>query len=321
MDSRFAGIDVSKLHLDMALIAADGQRLDRCRLPNTAVGHRQLIARLPVGTHVALEPTASYDRAVARALHEAGFRVRRVNPQRARDFAKSQGRGDKTDGLDALLLARFLIGDTAGVDYVPPTPQRQQLSDLHARLRQIDDMLIAERNRLEHVTDPFIRKSVTAVLRLLSRQKTQVQQHFDRIAAADTVVHRQMMRMRSIPGVGPAVARAVIAELPDLTTFRDASQLAAFVGLAPVLRQSGSSLNRASIPRGGKPLLRATLFLPTLVAIRRNPDVRATYDRLRAKGKSKMSAILAAAHKLIKIIYGVVKHDSPYRPACLSQPT
>ena len=150
------------------------------------------------------------------------------------------------------------------------------------------------------------------MIALLQQQLKQVTDQLEAAIAGDVQCARDAELLQTIPGVGPQVARLLLSTLPPLQSFRDAGQLAAYVGVAPVVQQSGRCLNYATTPRGGKPMLRAAIYFPTMSAIQYNPLVAATFHRLVANGKPKKVALIAAMHKLLRICYGVIKHQQPF---------
>lgn len=306
MDNLFCGIDVSKLTLDVALGGCHS------RYDNDAPGHDRLIASLPDNVVVVLEPTGPYHARLLSALALADVEVILAHPVRARRFMQSLGRGDKTDRVDAAMLAKFgrVVG---GNRYAAPSPQRKQLRALHDRTRQLQTMRRAEISRLEGDPCAEIDRSVATVVAVIDQQTAAMWQQIAAIIAADDQLARQAELLQSIPGVANRTAVALLAELPDLRSFDSAKQLAAFVGLAPVVRQSGTSLHRAALPTAAKRKLRAALFLPALAAARHNPLIAPLRARLLNMGKPKMVVATACTHKLLRICYGVIKHDKPFQ--------
>ena len=171
----------------------------------------------------------------------------------------------------------------------------------------------AARTRLEGSPAAAVVDRIAAVVAMFDAQIGMLWQQIDTVIDGDEQRRHQSQLLQSIPGIGLRTTVALLADLPDINSFRDAKQLAAYVGLPPVIRQSGTSLHRASLPSSAKRRLRAALFLPALVAAKVNPDVAAVRTRLLAANKPKMVAASACAHKLLRICYGVIHNDTPYK--------
>lgn len=312
MTELWCGIDVAKAQLEVYVETAPGTG-GTCTVPNTGRGHAHLVRTLPPAVPVVLEPTGAYHHALVAALQAAGRAVPLVNPARGRRFVQARGRGDKTDRLDAQALVAFARAVPTRL-CAPPDPVRQDLAALYTRRQQLAAHLAGERCRLAQTPAGAARASVQRLVRSLERERARVQRALEaRVQQTPALAHDAAL-LQTIPGVGPGLARTLLATLPDLRTFRDTAELAAFVGVAPVLHHSGTSVHRAALPAAGKPRVRSALFFPTLAAVRSNPDVRALYARLRTRGRPKMLALGACMHKLLRICYGVLKHQRPYQP-------
>lgn len=305
----WCGSDVSKATVEVYL--PEPRRT--IQIPNTPAGYRTLLRRLPPGSGVALEATASYHQALVDRLSAAGIPVRLIPPHRARRFVQARGRGDKTDRTDAQALAHF-AATVPGPIYQPPSAAQQHLRAVEVRRRQVVDARRRGQNQREHTRDHWARQSVRRQLRSLTAELARIDHELAAILRTDAALAQAAQLLQTIPGVGPRVAYTLLADVPALPTFRDTGQLAAYVGVAPVLHHSGTSVHRSALPAGGKPQVRHTLYLPALAATRYNPQVRALYQRLLRKGKPPKVALAAAMHKLLRQCYGVLKHQQPYSP-------
>lgn len=318
----FLGIDVSKRTLDVALLKEEGKPRHKV-FANTPAGHRQLMAWLKqqgveVG-HACLEATGTWADAAALALHEAGHKVSLVNPALIRAFGQSQLKRTKTDKADSQLIAHFCRMHQPPL-WVPLAPEIKDLQALVRRLETLDEMRVMEENRLSSgVTSQEVRASLEEHIGYLQAQidktRRQIKDHIDN--HPDLKDKAQLPD--SIPGIGEATAALLLAELGDMTQFNSARQVAAFAGLVPRIRESGSSLRgRSRLSKIGSSRLRSALYFPALAALRSNPLIKALGLRLSAAGKSKMLIVGAAMRKLLHLAYGVLKSGQPFNPNFVS---
>ena len=266
--------------------------------------------------HACLEATGSYGEAVATVLSDAGHSVSIINPARAKAFGASLGVRQKTDAVDAKVLAQ-LVSSQALELWQPPPAELRTLQALVRRLDALVQMQVQEQNRLE-LAQPGVRESIEQHLAYLNGQiaeiKAQIARHIDQHPG----LKQQQQLLESIPGIGTNTSAWLIGEL-NLTRFVSARQAAAFVGVTPRMRDSGSSVRgKPRICKQGSARLRKQLYFPALTAIRCNPMVRALRDRLEARGKHKMAIIAAAMRKLIHIAFGVIKSGKPFDPTIAS---
>lgn len=312
------GIDIAKAKFEVVLLTAVGKRR-RKSCPNTPVGFVELDAWLRrqgvTQVHACLEATGTYGDALALWLYDAGHRVSVMNPAVIEAYARAQLTRSKTDGIDAELLARF-----AATQQPPPwTPAPRAVRELQALVRRLDalqEMHTQETNRLAAgVTVTEVRTSIETVLANLAAQIVHVQQlmrdHLDR----HPDLRQQRDLLTTIPGIGEATAAVLIAELFD-KRYSSARQAAAFAGLVPRLRESGTLRGRPRLSKIGPGRVRKALYFPALVALRFNPTIRALRQRLGAAGKPKMVIVGAAMRKLIHLAYGVLKSGKQYDATC-----
>jgi transposase len=305
------GIDVAKAHLDVAVRPAG----DPWRVANDEAGVAALVARLaPLAPAlVVLEATGGLERLAAAALAAAGLPVAVVNPRQVRDFAKAVGQLAKTDALDAARLARF-AADVRPPPRPLPDADTQALAALLARRRQVVAMLTAERQRLGTAGAP-VRRRIAAHVAWLAGELGALDAELGAALRASPVWRAKEDLLRSGPGVGPVVARTLLAELPELGAL-DRKRLAALVGLAPVACDSGT-LRGKRLVWGGRGRVRAALSMAALVATRYNPVLRAFYRRLLRAGKAKKVALTACMHKLLLILNAIVHSATPWRQPSL----
>jgi transposase len=305
-----AGIDVSKEHLDLDF----APNREPLRAPNTSAGHATLVERLSARKIrvIVIEATGGYERAVVAELIAAGMPVAVVNPRQVRDFARAQGRLAKTDQLDAAALADF------GLAIRPPQrplPDEEtlQMREKLARRRQLVQMFTAESNRLEHVTNRAVRRSIESVLDLLGKQLQTIEDDLDQTIRRSAAWQEKAEVIRSAPGIGPQVSRTLLVHLPELGQC-SRQQIAALVGVAPLNRDSGKLRGRRSI-WGGRPEVRASLYMATLSATRFNPAIREHYQRLLKAGKCKKLALTACMRKLLTILNAMVRDNKTWQTA------
>jgi len=302
------GVDVSKRSLEVAF----GPEGPVCSLAYDAPGLAHLVQELQqqAPSRIIVEATGGYERQLVSELANACLPVIVVNPRQVRDFARAIGRLAKTDAIDATILALF------GATLCPafrslPDVQAQELRDRLARRRQLVDMHTAESNRLSAAHSTKVRQSIEAVLRLLERQLARVDDDIDECLHASPVWREQEDLLQSVPGVGPQTARCLIAELPELGQC-SRQQLAGLVGVAPINRDSGTFRGRRTT-WGGRASVRAMLYMAALVASRHNPVIRAFYQGLLERGKTKKLALVACMHKLLTILNALLRKHQPWR--------
>lgn len=302
------GIDVSKAELVVAVHPSG----ETWASGTTAGAVEDLIRRLLTvqPTVVVVEATGGYEMALVAACAAAQLPVTVVNPRQVRAFAQALGRTAKTDAIDAHVLALF----GARVQPIPraiPDAATRALADLVARRRQLLEMLGAEQRRLEQATTNAVRRDLRTHIRWLERRVKDVDDEIGGAIQDSPVwrVHEDLLR--SVPGIGPTVARTLLAELPELGQL-DRRAIAALVGVAPFNRDSGQWRGRRMI-WGGRASVRAALYMAALVATRHNATLKGFYQRLRAAGKPPKVALVAVMRKLLTIINAMMKHQSRWQ--------
>jgi transposase len=303
-----AGVDAGQRFLDVAL-APSGQTF---RMPNLAEGIAQIIARLERSgvRRVVLEAIGPYAEPLVRALSVAGFEVGIVNPRRIKAFREAEGGRAKTDRLDARLIARFAL--TMPETLRPlPTDTQLELKALSLRRRQLTEMIAMEKTRMKQVRGTLLLDSHRAAIAALSAQCQAIEAELARRIGDDAELRRVLHILKSIPGIGERVATLLITDLPELGQ-RDRKAIASLAGLAPHVSQSGAAPPRAAIA-GGRPCVRAALYMAALVAARHHPKLRDDYNALRLQGKPGKVALIAIARKLLVTANALVKADTPYQ--------
>ncbi|MEW6636836.1 MAG: IS110 family transposase [Actinomycetota bacterium] len=305
---RYAGVDVSKGRLDVAL-RPKGRRFS---VANDPEGIEELVSRL-ARERVALavlESTGGYERPAAASLAASGVPVAVVNPRQARDFAKATGTLAKTDRIDAESLARF-------AEAVRPDPRALPdeeallLGEILGRRGQLIVMLVAERNRLSATVSEPVKRRIRAHVGWLEKELKRTDRELEEAIEASPTWRENEALLRSVPGVGPALARTLLAELPELGTLTH-KRLSALVGVAPFARDSGKMRGKREV-WGGRARVRTALYMGAMVASRHNPLIREFYERLVSSGKPKKVALVACMRKLLAILNAMMRDRSVWR--------
>ncbi len=305
MQDIFIGVDVSKDWLDLCEPGRGEQRIANGGRELTAFARRA--ARQEAW--VIFESTGGYDRALCEALERAGTRFSRVNPARARDFARAIGAAAKTDRVDARMLA--LMGERLRPALTEPTPQaRRALRAQAARRLQLVEMRKQEATRLKQTANAEACADIRSHIRLLDRRIVRVEARITELVAEDETFADAERRLRTAPGIGPVVAAILIAELPELGRL-DRRAIAALAGLAPVARDSGKRIRSRAIA-GGRPVIRRMLYLAALQASLHHPRFKAFRARLQDNGKAPKQAIIAVARKLLTILNAMIRTQTDF---------
>jgi len=307
------GIDIAKDSFHVALLR--DEQLQSAQFTNDPAGCKRLTSWLSkrklTAVWACMEATGRYGEELAEYLHVQGHTVSVVNPMAIKAYAQSKLLRNKSDKLDAALIARYCQSEQPRV-WSPPAPE---IRDLRELVHQYDNLQAARqqvRNRLgAGLKAPFVRAQLQAQLSFLDQQLSDVKKAMqDHINANPNLKQRQEL-LTSIPAFGALTAAKIQAV--DIERFDDARALSAFAGITPMNRDSGSSLHRRpKFSKLGDASLRRALYMPAIVAIRHNTLARNLYERLLAKGKCKMVAIGAIMHKLLRLAYGVLKSGLPF---------
>jgi transposase len=309
MDATIVGIDVSKDRLDVHVRPA-GEELAFSR---DAAGIEALVARLSplMPRLVAVEATGGFETVVAASLHAAGLPVVVVNPAQVRAFAQALGKRAKTDPIDAAVIAHFAEATKPEARPLPDA-ETERLADLVARRRQIIGTIAAERQRDKRDTKRM-RQSLARLVAALNAELAVLDQDITDAVRGSPAWREKEDLLASVPGVGPVIARTLIAELPELGGL-NRRQVAALAGLAPFTRQSGQWRGKSFIG-GGRATVRTALFQGALSAFRWNPTLKQFHQRLIAAGKPKMVALIAVARKLLTILNAILRDRIPWQNA------
>jgi transposase len=318
VQNTLVGIDVAARTLEVRLQRPNGEET-AYELANEAKGHRELIkllTRRRGRARVAFEASGVYHLNLALALHEApGIEVMVVNPRAARDFARASLQRSKTDSLDAATLLEF-VRRMPFKTWTPPSREALELRTIARRISRRTKARAQEKNRLhanERVGSQTVCQDIQLEIRHANRRILALQS-----AALDLVwkspkLRQQLALLTSLRGIGKVSAILILAEICVLPKDMKPRQWVAHAGLDPRILQSGTSLNaQASISRMGNRNLRAALFMPALVAVRHEPSVKAFYEKLIAKGKLPLQALVAVMRKLLHSIHGMIRTGTDF---------
>jgi transposase len=258
---------------------------------------------------VVFEATGVYDRELAKALHQAGIRFARINPARARDFARAQGRLAKTDAIDARMLAGFARTMAPAAD-VAPKPERNTLAQLAKRRDQLVQMRAQEKNRRSETYDHIMKESIARVIDCFNEEVEAIEAAIKALIKSEPEISEQAHLMRSAPGVGPVACMQLIAQMPELGQVGP-KQVAALAGLAPLNVDSGTYRGKRAIG-GGRKRVRDALYMAALNAVRRDGPFRSFYQKLRTAGKPAKLALIAVARKLLTILNAMLRDRKTY---------
>jgi transposase len=303
------GVDVASKELVCA--TADSKNQFTCG--NDAKGLRKLVKFLQSTglKRVVCEATGNYERELVKACQQAGFPVAVVNPKRVRDFAKSQGRHEKSDPIDATMIAHY--AEVSSPRNEPIRTEKGELREaLIARREQLMKLRTAEKNRL-HLAHPGVQESISGVIETLNKQIHDVEQQIDALDASCAETTRKREVLQSVKGVGDQTARVLLIEVPELGSL-NRRKVAKLVGLAPFMHQSGKKQGKSAIGFGRKQP-RTALYMAVMSAVRCNPQIRDFYQRLLKKGKHKMVAFAAAMRKLLTVLNALIKKDELWQPS------
>jgi len=319
---KYLGVDVSKDKLDCCLLrdAADTKRKTKVVANNpsglaTLLGFVEKEGILPDELHVIMEGTGVYHQLAAETLCDAGMTVSIANPAQVKDFGRGMAVRTKNDTKDSFVLARYgaLLKPAP---WVPPSPAARQLQAYIAREDAIKKDIQRELNRKETSVvaraPEDVLASIDETIGFLDAQLTAIREKIAAHIDKHPDLKDDFKLLTSIPGVGPETGQHMLSVM-HTHQFHSAEQMAAYLGLVPVERQSGTSLHaRPKLSKAGPKTMRAALYMPAVTAMTWNPHIRALKERLAAKGKAPMVIVGAAMRKLVHLCFGVLKTRTKY---------
>ncbi len=303
----YAGIDISKSSFDVYVLPDKQAKTFANTDKEVKACAKWLASMKPV--LALMEATGGYERRLASELLSAKLPVKVINPRRIRDFAKAKGQMAKTDKIDSMVIADFAR------KFQPP-PQlimddiSQKIKVLTARRRQLSNMRVQEKNRMEHAFDSDIKKSISKIVKTIEREIEKVEIQINKHINSTPKLKKKAELLKTVPGVGDITSMSLVSDLPELGHL-NRRQIAALVGLAPMNRDSGTFRGRR-MTGGGRREVRKQLYMPTLVAMQHNPVIKKYYNTLIDNGKNKMVAVVASMRKLLTILNAIVAKNQPW---------
>lgn len=309
----FIGIDVSKDTLEIGQIPQG----DICRFPNDEGGCRSLVSWLAKRSPalIVAEASGGYETLPVGVLAAASLPVVVVNPRQIRNFARALGKLAKTDAIDALVIAKFAQSVRPEVRPLKDE-ETQALTALVARRKQIVEMLVTEKNRLQS-SHKRVRPAIERHIEWLSTQLDETDRELFETIAKSPVWREKEAILTSVKGVGPVLSATLLAMLPELGTL-SRQKVSALVGVCPYNRDSGRYRGKRSV-WGGRSDVRCALYMGVISAKRFNPVIKAFYERLRNAGKPFKVAMTACMRKLLTILNAMLKKGQKWNMEQLQQ--
>jgi len=309
------GIDIAKASFEVALIV--GEHMRRHTFENNAAGFGHLQAWLKqhkvMPVHACMEATGGYGDDLAQSLYEQGHTVSIVNPAIIHHYAITQLARNKTDRLDAQVIARYCLKEEPRT-WVPPAPELLKLRQMVRFVETLQEERTEQLNRLSAEPDlSEIRQALQDQLALLDKQIEQFQQAIHDHIDSHPDLRQQHDLLRSIKGIGEVTAAKLISI--NLLAFDSTRSVGAYAGLSPRVGESGTSVrHQTRLCKLGEASLRQALYMPAMAARRFNPIIKSFCDRLAERGKCEMAILGAAMRKLLCLAYGVLKSGKPFDP-------
>lgn len=316
----FLGIDVGKIDLFCHIIGPIN--LVSQRFDNTESGIKQLIRWLigitnPQLICACLEQTGHYGRPLAKALVQQKLSaVYLVNPRQIKAYGEQKLRRNKSDTADARLIAQFLKSEHSELlPWQPLSPDNEKIKELSRYADSITQDTARLKTKCEAVALPAILRSLNRRIKFQEKELIDIRKRINTIIANNETLSTKYELLTSIPGIGEITCQTLLAELPEIESFGDARQLAAWAGVTPRHFVSGSSgRSQTPITKVGSAHLRKALFMPAMNARVFNPLLKTFGDRLQKNGKKPKQIIIAVMRKLLHQIYGILKSNTPYDP-------
>ena len=313
----YLGLDIAKAGFEAHLLTAAGKH--SASLPNSEAGFHQLAAWLArhrdgseAELHACMEATGNWGLDLATFLHAAGITVSIVNPKQIKAYGDSELSRNKTDKLDAALIARFCRSH-APMAWTPPAPEIRELRELVRRCAALKASRTQEINRRKAgMVCGTVAASIERMLDHIDREIDEITAAIRALIARHAALLTNFNLLCTIPGIGEVTAALVLAELPNIAEFTPKA-LAAFSGLSPQEDSSGKRRGQAGISRIGNAALRSALFLCALTARRHNPRLAEFVKRLGDAKKPNKVILTAVARKLLVMAHAVIRSQTPFQ--------
>jgi len=311
------GIDVSKEKLDVCALF-DGKSRKKI-VDNSVPGFKSLrnwISKNNIDDpHFCMESTGCYSEGVAEFFHELGFKVSVVNPLQIKAFRNTKLIRQKTDSVDAQIIAEFCLQNDPA-PWKPRSPEKKELHNINVRISALKTEVNRASNALENKNlSKVILKSIHAEIKFLKKQIALLEDEAQKIINSDQNLKEKFDRITEIKGVGEKLALAIISDMPDVSNFQKSGQFSAFAGVSPSHFQSGSSVHgKSHISRLGSKSIRKVLYMSALVVKNHNPYFQKFVQKLQKKCKAPKVIIVSIMRKLMCILFGMLKNSSNFDP-------
>ena len=311
------GIDIAKEKFDVCLLDENNESHFE-EFANSKSGinrfHQWLKKRDAKQAHLCLEATGIYGDLLAETMFKRGYDVSVVNPARIKSYARSQMIRNKTDRIDASVIADFCRTQELML-WEPPSPQLKELKALVRHYETLIQEKVRVQNRLSSKqNNAVVKRQLTAQLSLIKKQIDEILSVIKEHINKHSDLKQQDELLKSIPGIRDITSFRLLGELGDIRRFDNVRQVVAFIGINPRQHQSGKRYFTQGISRMGRRELRAALFLPAMTARHRDSNFAAFAKRLEAKQLKFKQVIVAVMRKLIHVVYGVLKSGKAYDP-------
>lgn len=306
------GVDVAKLKMDVAL--SDKQTIT---VTNDPEGFNQLLKAISIHDSVCfvMEATGGYERALSNFLQTKKYAIAVVNPKRVRDYANAMGAYAKNDRIDAHMIRHFAQSAFANNRLKlrgSRTESAQKLEVLFRRRNQLVEQRAMEKQHMESADDKHTVRSIARMIKVFDKEIERIEAEIKDEIEDDAALKKRKDQLIQVNGVGEITVLALITQLPELGLLSN-KEIVALVGLAPYCKDSGLKTGRRAV-FGGRALIRSTLYMATLSAIRFNKPIKAFYNQLVARGKLKKIALVACMRKLLVILNSMTKNNSEWNP-------
>lgn len=309
------GVDVAKRKLDLYVLDKKQSLSISYKPDEIARVLTSLTSESQTPLLVVMEATGGLEQPLLDQLVAANIACAVLNPARVRQFARGCGFLEKSDKIDAQIIANHAHLKMPRL-HVPPDKSTQQLAELCSYRERMMAMLLQEKNRLQFINCPNLRVIIEKHCEYMRKQIRKLNGEIAKLIKSNEKNSKKAEVLRSVPGVGPVSSATIIARLPEIGTI-NRQKIAKLVGVAPIVKESGTKRGQRKIS-GGRRDVRRVLYMAALTAIKRNPTIKAMYQRLCDKGKTKKSAIVACMRKLLIILNCMVRDDQPWKATLTS---
>lgn len=314
----YLGLDISKHTIDCQFII-DNKPAQYLKIDNNPTGYQILqqhinpiIENQQSTIHACCESTGIYYLGIAQYLYQQQIPISVVNPSVIKSYAKMHLQRIKTDKQDAKTIAQYCQSQQPAL-WQPPSLQKTQLTALNRRIDQLNQLLTMEKNRI-YVSDEITQASIQTVIDCIDQQINQCQQKIQQlIEQSDTLKHQQKL-LQTIPGIGTTTANWLLSVLIDIDKFPTSKQLVSYLGLSPIVRQSGKAKSWQRISKMGDKSIRKALYMPARAACTRSKLWRPWFDAKIKAGKHPKQVYVLMMRKLVVYAYACLKTNQPFNP-------